>query len=95
VRFTNSFFGLQYFKSRDAEFECKDSLDPIVTTTQCFDDLLIPPGNSSAPFQSALFSSSAIPAPLLTANARADHQSRRPSDTYYLDDQRLLRTHTS
>jgi len=56
-----------YFKSRDATFECKDSLYPIVTATQCFDDLLIPP----------------------------DHVSRRPSDTYYLDDTRLLRTHTS
>jgi len=56
-----------YFKERDATFECKDSLYPIVTKQQCFDDLLIPP----------------------------DHVSRKPSDTYYLDETRLLRTHTS
>ena len=41
--------------------------DPIVTKTQCFDDLLIPP----------------------------DHPGRQPSDTYYIDDKTLLRTHTS
>ena len=36
-------------------------------TTQCFDDLRIPP----------------------------DHPGRQPSDTYYLMDTTLLRTHTS
>jgi len=36
-----------YFTSRDAAFECKDSLDPIVTATQCFDDLLIPEDHQS------------------------------------------------
>jgi phenylalanyl-tRNA synthetase alpha subunit len=56
-----------YFKSRDPTFEFLNSLNPIVTKKQCFDDLLIPEG----------------------------HVSRKPSDTYYLDDKRLLRTHTS
>jgi len=41
--------------------------DPIVTTTQCFDDLRI----------------------------TADHPGRSPSDTYYVTDKTLLRTHTS
>jgi len=41
--------------------------DPIVSTTQCFDDLRIEP----------------------------DHPGRSPSDTYYLTDDTLLRTHTS
>lgn len=49
-----------YYKIFDAE-------DPIVTTQQCFDDLLIPP----------------------------DHPGRAPSDTYYVTDTKLLRTHTS
>jgi phenylalanyl-tRNA synthetase alpha subunit len=31
----------------------------------------------------------------MTTLCDADHQSRRPSDTYYLDESRLLRTHTS
>jgi phenylalanyl-tRNA synthetase alpha chain len=44
-----------------------DAEDPIVTSQQCFDDLLIPP----------------------------DHPGRAPSDTYYVTDTRLLRTHTS
>jgi len=41
--------------------------DPIVSTTQCFDDLRLEP----------------------------DHPGRSPSDTYYLTDNTLLRTHTS
>ena len=36
-----------YFKERDPTFECKDSLYPIVTKQQCFDDLLIPPDHVS------------------------------------------------
>lgn len=40
-------------------------LSPIVTTKECFDDLLVP----------------------------CDHVSRRASDTYYIDDGTLLRTH--
>ncbi|CAM9797023.1 unnamed protein product, partial [Pylaiella littoralis] len=44
-----------------------DSLPPIVTIEQNFDELLIPP----------------------------DHVSRQPSDTYYVDDRRVLRCHTS
>jgi phenylalanyl-tRNA synthetase alpha chain len=48
-------------------FEIFDAEDPIVTATQCFDDLRIPP----------------------------DHPSRSKSDTYWLTDTTLLRTHTS
>jgi len=57
-----------YFASlEDASFKIFDGEDPVVTTTQCFDDLLIPP----------------------------DHPGRQKSDTYYLSDDLLLRTHTS
>lgn len=59
-----------YFKNvlEDGDsFHIFDAEDPIVTTTQCFDDLRLPP----------------------------DHPGRSPSDTYYLDDKTLLRTHTS
>lgn len=48
-------------------YKIYDAEDPIVTTTQCFDDLRIPP----------------------------DHPGRSPSDTYYVTDTTLLRTHTS
>ena len=44
-----------------------DDFDPIVTTEQCFDQLLTP----------------------------KDHVSRLPSETFYVDDARVLRTHTS
>ncbi|KAL7549047.1 hypothetical protein ACHAWF_012314 [Thalassiosira exigua] len=57
----------EYFASQPHEYAIYDAEDPIVTTTQCFDDLRIPP----------------------------DHPGRSPSDTYYLDDGTLLRTHTS
>merc|ERR1719258_160116 len=56
-----------YFASLDTEYMIFNGEDPIVTTTQCFDDLLIPP----------------------------EHPGRQPSDTYYIDDKTLLRTHTS
>ena len=49
------------------EFECIDDLIPIVTTKQCFDELLTPP----------------------------DHVSRKLTDTYYIDENLVLRTHTS
>ena len=48
-------------------FMIYDNLSPIVTTKQCFDDLLV----------------------------ASDHISRSSSDTYYLNDSTLLRTHTS
>ena len=57
----------EYFGSLESEFKIFDDADPIVTTTQCFDDLLIPP----------------------------DHPGRQKSDTYYVTDELLLRTHTS
>jgi len=56
-----------YFESLDTDYKIFNGEDPIVTKTQCFDDLLIPP----------------------------DHPGRQPSDTYYIDDKTLLRTHTS
>jgi len=56
-----------YFASLDTEFHVFNGEDPIVTATQCFDDLRIPP----------------------------DHPGRQPSDTYYVTDSTLLRTHTS
>ena len=49
------------------DYQIFDAEDPIVTATQCFDALRIPP----------------------------EHPGRSPSDTYYLDDETLLRTHTS
>ena len=59
----------EYFANLDdgATYRIYDAEDPIVTTTQCFDDLRIPP----------------------------DHPGRSPSDTYYVTDTTLLRTHTS
>ena len=57
----------QYFASLPTEFEIFDGEDPVVTPTQCFDDLLIPP----------------------------EHPGRAKSDTYYITDEALLRTHTS
>lgn len=58
----------EYFAGlHDATYTVFDAEDPIVTTTQCFDALRIPP----------------------------EHPGRSPSDTYYLDDATLLRTHTS
>lgn len=57
----------EYFNSLPTEYKIFDAEDPIVTTTQCFDDLRLPP----------------------------DHPGRSPSDTYYLSDETLLRTHTS
>ena len=49
------------------KFECVDDRLPIVTTKQCFDELLTP----------------------------KDHVSRNKSDTYYVSEDRVLRTHTS
>lgn len=57
----------EYFAGLDDDFTIFDAEDPIVTTTQCFDDLRIEP----------------------------DHPGRSPSDTYYITDETLLRTHTS
>ena len=57
----------EYFASQPHDYIIYDAEDPIVTTTQCFDDLRIPP----------------------------EHPGRSPSDTYYIDDTTLLRTHTS
>ena len=54
-------------KTTGTAYDMFDAEDPIVTSQQCFDDLLIP----------------------------KDHPGRLPSDTYYLTDSRLLRTHTS
>jgi len=56
-----------YFATLDTDFELFDGEDPVVTCTQCFDDLNIPP----------------------------EHPGRSKSDTYYLTDELLLRTHTS
>jgi len=57
----------KYFAGLETEYEVFDGEDPIVTTTQCFDDLNIPP----------------------------EHPGRSKSDTYYINDETLLRTHTS
>jgi len=57
----------EYFASLPEEYHEFDAEDPIVTCTQCFDDLRIPP----------------------------EHPGRSPSDTYYISDDTLLRTHTS
>lgn len=46
-------------------FTMRSDVNPIVTTKDCFDDLLVP----------------------------TDHVSRQASDTYYISDDRLLRTH--
>lgn len=60
------YFTLQEEKG-GSHFEFFLGEDPIVTTTQCFDDLRLEP----------------------------DHPGRSPSDTYYVTDDTLLRTHTS
>lgn len=61
----------EYFASlahtTGTNYKVFDAEDPIVTSQQCFDDLLIPKG----------------------------HPGREPSDTYYVTDSTLLRTHTS
>lgn len=57
----------EYFAGLETDYHIFDAEDPIVTMTQCFDDLRIDP----------------------------DHPGRSPSDTYYIDDKTLLRTHTS
>jgi len=54
-------------EGEEESFHIFDAEDPIVTTTQCFDDLRIGP----------------------------EHPGRSKSDTYYIDDTTLLRTHTS
>ena len=56
-----------YFAGLEQTYDLFDGEDPIVTTTQCFDDLNIPP----------------------------EHPGRSKSDTYYINDQQVLRTHTS
>jgi len=48
-------------------FRTYDEFPPVVTTTQNFDDLLVP----------------------------KDHPGRRPTDTFYVDQAHVLRTHTS
>lgn len=57
----------EYFATLDTEYTIFNGEDPVVTTTQCFDDLLIPP----------------------------EHPGRQSTDTYYITDESLLRTHTS
>jgi len=57
----------EYFSSLPEDYQTFDAEDPIVTCTQCFDDLRIPP----------------------------EHPGRSPSDTYYISEDTLLRTHTS
>lgn len=61
----------EYFASlkddNNTIYKIFDAEDPIVTSQQCFDDLLIPP----------------------------NHPGRAPSDTYYVTESTLLRTHTS
>eukprot|EP00580_Thalassiosira_gravida_P003310 CAMPEP_0201602326 /NCGR_PEP_ID=MMETSP0492-20130828/3094_1 /ASSEMBLY_ACC=CAM_ASM_000837 /TAXON_ID=420259 /ORGANISM="Thalassiosira gravida, Strain GMp14c1" /LENGTH=428 /DNA_ID=CAMNT_0048065815 /DNA_START=51 /DNA_END=1337 /DNA_ORIENTATION=+ len=57
----------EYFAALPHDYTIYDAEDPIVTATQCFDALRIPP----------------------------EHPGRSPSDTYYIDDTTLLRTHTS
>lgn len=57
----------QYFKTLDHKFDVFDDLNPIVSTVDNFDGLLIP----------------------------SDHPARSKSDTYYLNENYVLRTHTS
>lgn len=57
----------QYFLEQDPSCKFFDQDKPVVTTQQCFDDLLVAP----------------------------DHVSRSPSDTYYVNADMILRTHTS
>jgi len=54
-------------KIPDEKFKLEDDFDPLVSTQQCFDDVLVP----------------------------KDHISRQPSDTYYHDEDTVLRPHTS
>jgi phenylalanyl-tRNA synthetase alpha chain len=61
------YFELQETEHGGPHFDFFLGEDPVVTTTQCFDDLRIEP----------------------------DHPGRSPSDTYYISDDTLLRTHTS
>ncbi|KAI9981127.1 hypothetical protein PInf_010550 [Phytophthora infestans] len=49
------------------KFTVFDDLDPVVTTYDCFDSMLVP----------------------------TDHVSRKVTDTYYVDQNRVLRAHTS
>uniref|UniRef100_A0A7S4VCA4 phenylalanine--tRNA ligase n=1 Tax=Alexandrium monilatum TaxID=311494 RepID=A0A7S4VCA4_9DINO len=56
-----------YFRSQDPSMKFFDSEVPIVSTTDCFDKLRVPP----------------------------EHPSRSPSDTYYVNAETVLRTHTS
>jgi phenylalanyl-tRNA synthetase alpha chain len=57
----------EYFAAQDPTCKFYDRESQVVTTKQCFDDLLVKP----------------------------DHPSRSPSDTYYVNDSMILRTHTS
>jgi phenylalanyl-tRNA synthetase alpha chain len=52
---------------RAPKFTVFDDLDPVVTTYDCFDSMLVP----------------------------KDHVSRKITDTYYVDENRVLRAHTS
>lgn len=52
---------------RSPKFNVFDDLDPVVTTYDCFDSMLVP----------------------------EDHISRKSTDTYYVDRNRVLRAHTS
>lgn len=61
------FASLSHDNETETGYKVFDAEDPIVTSEQCFDDLLI----------------------------AADHPGRAPSDTYYVTDSKLLRTHTS
>mmetsp|Transcript_3203 Transcript_3203/g.7591 ORF Transcript_3203/g.7591 Transcript_3203/m.7591 type:complete len:441 (+) Transcript_3203:115-1437(+) len=45
----------KYFTDRDSEFQPKDSLYPIVTPKQCFDDLLIPEDHQSRRFSDTYY----------------------------------------
>ena len=56
-----------HFKAQFPGYESIDSLHPVVSTVENFDDLLI----------------------------AKDHPGRSPSDTYYINSQTVLRTHTS
>jgi len=57
----------EYFVTVDPDYNFFDTNAPVVGTTQCFDDLRVPP----------------------------EHPSRSPSDTYYVNKDMVLRTHTS
>lgn len=89
-----------YFKSRDAGFECKDSLNPIVTATQCFDDLLIPPDHQSRRASDTYYLTKVSPAPLLfraasrfsTSHAGGTHLSNHIRFGRVLTTPKFLRT---